>query len=227
MNLLTVIPFCAADWERAEHLLDWIFQQNKRVPFGHCLLSAAGDTHAEMRLRVKISAELAFRHVTEFLAAKEVQMPPQIHLFRETALFVGRNTRWPWLLLEPDAVPLVPNWLASLAAEYDNQPFRYMGNHLKSASGPLLDRVAIYPASAVNDFDTKREFISMSSKSRRIQFGRFVEGDQGKLLREDAVLFHGCKDGSLIKLLRAREPDGAAPIFGAPADFRQVNLASH
>lgn len=210
MNLLIVIPFCSADWQSAERLLDWMFHQRSQLALGHCLVASSADTHPEMRLRVKISAEIAFENVREFTAAKPAELPAKLHFFREVAKHVGGFTRWPWLWLEPDCVTLDSEWYGQLSAAYEAQPCRYYGPHLKGKDGAFLGRTSIYPGPAINDLDTKRNFLPMSAKCRLIQHGAFKAGDDLKNIRCDAIIFHGCKDGSLIKALRPKEANGRA-----------------
>ncbi|MGV1047664.1 MAG: hypothetical protein ACOYD4_03945 [Solirubrobacterales bacterium] len=212
MQILTVIPFCAADWQRAEFLLDWIYQQRRRTPLGHVLLACASDVHAEMKARVGISAGLAFENVSEFTASAASTLPLAFHLFRDTALHLGRATRWPWLCLEPDAVPITGAWFERIQAAYDAQPFRYMGAHCKTSDDALiLGRVAIYPASAINDIDQNRNLVPLSSKSRLFQYGTFSDGDTLERLRPDAVLFTGSKGNTLIEKLRAESAKETTP----------------
>lgn len=205
MTILTVIPISPATWERAERLLDWIYQQRRQWPLEHCLIAASSDTHPEMKLRVKISASLAFLNVAEFSATKAASpMPETFHLFRETALHLGRATRWPWVWLEPGCVPVRHDWMYQLEVAYEMQPFRYMGAHCKTTADTIvLGSTAIYPASAINDIDAKRELVPLSSKCRLFQYGSFTKEDKLDKIRPNAALFCSSLDDSLIPALRA------------------------
>lgn len=206
--ILTVIPFQTSDWDRAERLLDWIYQQRQQQPLDHVLLVAAHDTHPEMRLRVKISATLAFNSVIEFTAPPLNIPDARYHLFRQSALYVGRSMRCPWLYLEPDCVTLTGGWMTELEAAYEMQPFRYLGPYGKTAEDAIvLGRCSIHPAGAINDLEANRDPVPMSSKCRLMQLGQFNEGDTLDKVRPDAVLFHSCQSDALIKLLRAKKPE--------------------
>lgn len=212
MNLLLVTPFSAADWERMDALFDWHRALQRHVPTGHVLLAASPGTHAELRLKLKINAELSFASVTEFQSSEG-----KLDLFHQAARFVALHTRWPWLWLEPQCVPLCRDWIAELVSAYENQPMRCFGPFLKVGENRILGRTSIYPASAYNDLMAKRLLFPTAGQCKLIQFGN----DPLKV-RPDSVLFDGCKDDSLIESLRERLGVEDSPLIGSEADFKQV-----
>jgi len=232
-NLLIVCPCSTDDAPIAERLLDWVYQCSGKEAYGHVLLAFAHDVHAEMRLRVRISAELAFESVTEFQATKK-WLPNNLpdrgepktktefinNLWEQTANHIAHHYRWPWLWLEPDCVPLTPDWRIKLADAYANQPKKFFGSHMKRKVGDaehlFLARTAIYHAGAFNELNkfsggappfewaSEAYVIPRSTKSRLFQQLAY-EGDPSKV-RPDAVLLHSDKTGKLIEYLRSQQP---------------------
>lgn len=230
-NLLIVIPACSDDAPVAERLLDWVYQLGGKQASGHVLLVFAHDIHAEMKLKVKISAELAFEFVTEFQATKK-WLPNNLpdrgepktktelinNLWEQTANHIAHHYRWPWLWLEPDCVPLTPDWRSKLADAYANQPKKFMGSHMKRKVGDadhlFMARTAIYHAGAFNELNkfsggappfewaSEAYAIPRSTKSRLFQQLAY-EGDPSAV-RADAVLLHSDKTGKLIEHLREK-----------------------
>jgi len=230
-NILIVVPCCMDDGPTAERMLDWVYQCSGKEAYGHVLLSFAHDIHAEYRMKLRISAELAFESVTEFQATKK-WLPNNLpdrgepktktefinNLWEQTANHIAHHYRWPWLWVEPDCVPLTPDWRVKLADAYANQPKKFFGSHMKRKVGDaehlFLARTAIYHAGAFNELNkfsggappfewaSEAYVIPRSTKSRLFQQLAY-EGDPSKV-RPDAVLLHSDKTGKLIEHLREK-----------------------
>jgi hypothetical protein len=194
MNLNIVIPFNAETASKAERLLDCIYWLDGQSQDGSCVLVADSGTHDELKGKVRIAAEVAFDYVTVVQAQKD---SPTL---ASTANFM-RGFRLPWMLLEPDCVPLVKGWRRLLFAAYNSQPRRYIGPHMKSSTGEMsLSRIAVYPPDSYND--TEVPIFPFSTKTRLIQELEY-DGDDSKI-RPDAVLLHGDKTGVLIERVIAK-----------------------
>jgi len=224
MSLLVILPHSANDSIQAERLCDLIAAQNKR-PAGHCLLVAAPDTHGESQTKVKIAAELAFASV-ELLVVDWPKVAPTCkaesvnHLFYEAATHAARSCQWPFIWLEPDAVPLRREWLDDLDMAYHAQPKRYFGPILASADGKqqCMARVAVYPRGAGGElkefFAGKVPFeqagakiiLSRAGKTRLIQQMAFGAESDRNAVRDDAVLLHSDKEGVLLSSLLEGSP---------------------
>jgi hypothetical protein len=192
MSLLIVIPFNASQAESAEKLCDFIYFISGKQQQGHCLLVASSDVHDEMKLKVKLAAEVAFENVN--LAVTRANP------FSETVKLVSQNYKSPWLWLEPDCVPLKVGWIGALQEAYDNQPKKYMGAYYKNEAGQLfMARPAVYPAYAESDHGDISDVTTYSTKCRLIQIGKY-EGVTK--LRPDAVLFCSDKTNALINDLK-------------------------
>ncbi len=240
MTLLIVIPTCTDDSPIAERLLDWIYQVNFKQAHGHVLLAFANDVHAEMRAKLRICAELAFEGVSEFQAKpcgkglKATKVENCNDMLQQTAQYVAHGFRWPWFCLEPDAVPLVPDWIEQLSKAYSDQPKKFMGPHMRrkvqNGEELFLGRTSVYPTSAFSEFkdykspmpiewEAGRNIIPRSTKTRLIQQGVF---DESTVIRPDAVVFHSDKTGALISQLRERGVPSPEQTNGQRVDIRNV-----
>lgn len=219
MQIISVIPFHSEDAAKAERLCDLIFWLSQRERSGHALLVAAPDVHAELKMKVRLSAETAFESV-DLLEVKSVPTQSKTakinKMFLESARHVSQSYRWPWLFLEPDCVPLSSTWRFDLLSAYSNQPKPYMGPHMKAGTGDneivFMSRVAIYPPDAFGQLESfcigpgpfervsAKATIPRSYKTRIIQQGVFRSSEAEMTpLREDAILFHGDKSGTLVE----------------------------
>lgn len=224
MNLLIAIPFTAETAPLAERLCDWIYYLSGRVTKGHALLVAAADVHKEMCAKTSIAAEVAFE-TSELIVAPEAGTPSPTAVSNQVFKFAGdyivRHFRCPWLWMEPQCVPLKPDWREQLIAAYSAQPKRYMGSHLRLSAATAglpeklcLARCSVYPADAINDMspfcDAPAPFqivaaqyiLSRSTKSRMIQEFSYI-GEQS-VIRPDACVLNGDKSGDLIEQLRGK-----------------------
>jgi hypothetical protein len=187
--VIIVIPYTAEQAEAAESLCDWVYALSGKKQSGSCLLISTDDTHPEFQLKVRLAAEVAFEFVDSATANKD-------NLFKTAVSRIADNYKEPWLWLEPDCVPLKPDWREQLSAFYDSQPRKCAGAHLTvKESGKLwLGRQSIYPAT---NFPPD-PFIA-STKCRLIQQGVYTKRED---VRPDAVLFCSDKTGELITTLR-------------------------
>lgn len=219
-RLLIATAVCADDAPLLEKCLDWTYFLNGKQPKGHILLAYAADLHAEMRVRLKISAELAFEGVSEISLNRQGNPQNKVEqinsAFRQVAAHVQSHYRWPWLFLEPDAVPLKSNWLEVLADAYDSQAKRFCGPLLGSAQKILgMSRVGIYNSAAgselagfCNDPNVGYEFVAgeyvvpRCTKTKLIQSFQVTDDASMQRIRPDAVLLHGDKWGKVIAKLR-------------------------
>lgn len=233
-HLTLALMFSAGDAPRAETLLDWIYQLNNKTQHDNpLLLVAASNVHAEMQVKVRIAAELAFKHV-ELAVANNTDAEKVMsfnRLFRATAQTVKDRYSLPWLLLEPDCVPLKADWIEHLELAYHSQPKRFFGPHLKfqvrDEEKMCVGKVAVYPNDAANDLngfcDTIVPFnqlageliVPRSTKTRLIQQLDIAGEEDSNKVRPDAVLFHSDKTGAIIRRLQSQPvPDvlPAAPV---------------
>lgn len=141
-NMLIVIPYCKADAERAEALIDWVFHLNGRRQEMHALIAAAPDVHNENITRMKISAENAF----ESFDSIKVQKPGTNGLFAGVSRYLAKNYRIPFFWMEPDFTPIKPQWFREIAGFYYAQPKRYTGSFMQHQGNLYTPRCICYPA---------------------------------------------------------------------------------
>jgi len=226
MNLLTTIAVSNHDAVHAERLLDFIHHQSGRQ--GHLLLGIQSNVHDEMKSRIKISAGLAFHTVHEIelrpLADNAAPKTAQANnSFRQMAEYINQRVKWPWLWLEADCTPAIPDWRAKLAAAYHDQPMHYFGTRMKikpksgnSAEIFFMARVGIYPANAFTDLMPSELFVPIEiASAKMIQpklgttklFQAINIATEADLIsvREDAILVHGDKHGYFLKSINLEE----------------------
>lgn len=235
-NLLVVLGVSANDSVQAERLLDLCAIYHNKTPKDSILIAAAPDLHGEIKTKLRIAAEIGFASV-EVL---EVGWPKVAHtakleavndLWYQSAIHAARCYQWPFLFLEPDAVPLRATWIQELCHAYYDQPKRYMGSVLASADGKLscLSRVAIYPRGSGGELKEfcagKADFtlaagsivVPRAGKSRLFQQLAFDANTERSKIREGAVLLHSDKEGVLLSQLI----DEATPPPCAPRDIEK------
>lgn len=262
--MLAVIPFCSRDIHLAVQLLDFVDELGgtRKHP---CLLVADNKLTDEEIAPVKKAAKLAFKSIGmirtpySLKLSKTGDSPWPVGpnwAFYTTAMYIGMTTIQPFLWLEPDCCPLVPDWLDQIEKEYMHQGKPFLGPVIETQnrSFPVqyMNGTAVYPANAIRYFHgpfvdflkgTGNAFDVACSKatvpnchfSALIQHGYCdskginhwgthpntplvfkearEEGDGDnvitpKSIHDGAVLFHPCKNSSLIDLLRKRREQG-------------------
>lgn len=152
------------------------------------------------------------------------------HMFGlSTCLIQNAPFDWPYFLwLEPDAIPMGAGWLDALEEEYKRGKKLFMGEKVdlgtKRPDVPIhMSGVGIYPNPIIPhageaarahdvawDIAAKDQILPKAHFTKLIQHywqhGTFTHLNE---IREETVLFHASKDGSLIDLLRKT----AAPEF--------------
>lgn len=229
--MLVVIPTHAGDIAAATELLHWILKlgQNKTHD---CLIVADAGTPFD---RVKSAREVAagiFKEVRIITNGQSVKGWPQgcYSLFRTTTKFIADYWPQPFLILEPDAVPLRSGWLDDIAAEYKSG---FMGHIYdgegRYAGGKFMSGIAVYPADAEQrlpkfpgpvhwDVEGAPIMVSQGTHTNLIKhlFGHSPEAAPTFIVEktassppnaltldyvEGAAIFHRNKDGSLRRLL--------------------------
>jgi len=213
-KLLIVLPCSSNDAPLCERHLDHMFKMNGKRAVGSCLLVFNPDIHLEMVVRIKIAAELAFVNVRETTAPKlpDHQVNNKFlqlnNMFRHAAKVAQQQCRFPWLWLEPDCVPVKPDWIEQLATAYDNQPAKYLGFIGKAADGgKFMARCGIYFLAASYELDshcqadipfaiaTSSEVIPRCNHTNLIQYTSIERVEDLQKIEPTAVIVHGDKAG--------------------------------
>lgn len=147
-------------------------------------------------------------------------------MFRQAAwFFYFRKGLGPWLYLEPDCVPMTETWIETLEADHRRSGEAISGVRMEWGDAPYLNGVAIYPANLVTiapeivtrvmwqqhqDFEVAfdvagaKGVLSKAHLTDKIQLAyraNFKDLTDLSVLKPEAVLIHGDRDGSLHRLL--------------------------
>ena len=161
------------------------------------------------------------------------------HAWRHVVYWVRERIQKDFLWLEPDCVPLpLPNgklWIDEISKAWDARPQgkHFMGCDVNvSGSKRHMSGIAVYPAKVVAftrrmpelngeawDMFFAEEFFQFSHFTPLVQHVQHHPGypdiptfptqESLSIIRPETVLWHRCKDGSLIERLRERMPPKA------------------
>jgi hypothetical protein len=223
--MLIVLPFCQKDAALAIKVLRWAHHLDGHVPF-KALLVHDGEVTPD---GVRVAAETYFASVDIFKCSawpgKHKQWPfPQNHCYQEVCSYIfAKQLKEPFLWWEPDATPLKAGWLKAIADEHAKGGKAYTG-HIVGAPYGHLTGVAVYPwcvpvysrqaMGATNipwDLASKAEVVPHCHRANHLiqhiwerdglPLSFKDKADVDAILSPTAVLFHRCKDGSLIDIL--------------------------
>lgn len=149
-----------------------------------------------------------------------------------TARFIQQNIKQPWLWMEYDQIPVTRDWIDVLQHEYKTCGKPYMGNVILDFGGhmngggvypwdfPIRSPLSMAAKDVAWDYFARSDIIPYCHPANHliqqctgIVNGRCVinggadpafrtKADVMSLLQDGAVVFHRCKDGSLINRLK-------------------------
>lgn len=230
--LRVALPVCERDYWLMMNSLDWQEELDGRKDFD-CVLSLDGGMSAEHRRDLEIAAWRTYASVETLLyPPPPVEAWPQAPnwAFQHTARYMQPGGR-PWFWMEPDCVPLKPEWLYKLNQEYCVCRKPIMGVIVKGmghcngtaiypANFPALSRAAMNCTDIAWDGLMKDETIKLTHDASRLichvwgikhQRAQPFGGDPAhfscwsdvrRWVDLNAVVFHRAKDTSLIERLR-------------------------
>lgn len=219
--MLVILPFCDKDEWLAVRNLEWAYSLDGRTEF-ECLVVCQDTT--EPRNVLEKAGQL-FSKVGVF----RYSFPFEHHGWPISKNVAFQETcRWLWdhkqegsfLWWEPDATPLKKGWLKTIAERHAGNMFT---GHVVSGMGHM-DCVGVYPNNYLRhsitgmltraapwDHASKGEISHMVTPANDLfQLVWDVDGQPPtfsdpqlfkELVSSDAVLFHRCKDGTLIDRL--------------------------
>jgi len=213
--MITTIPFWSGNAQQAERLVDWIFWLNDKKPRGHVLIVADHEVHAEVREKIKISAELAFDSFEVVRMTAKLEPGNMVNqAFKKVAEYVKFSYRTPFLWLEPDSVPVVKGWQKKLADAYNDQPKKFCSGFVKVGEKMHISRHGIFCADAIADLGKylteKENFTTVGAdllalKTTEMKLVKDCEIRTDKdipTLTDGTLIVHGDKHGLLLKSLR-------------------------
>lgn len=221
--MLVCLGYHAGDLTQAERLADWMRELG---PYpGHSLL-VARDKSAQ----AQPFANVGFDSVEEIVVVDDAwgKWPESANnVFRKLAKHIQYTKPQPWLLLEPDAVPIASGWLDALAAEHKRGNMPFCGNFVAGvqaggdASPDHMSGVGVYPGKLTDyaglatvamevpwDLAAADQIVPHAHFTELIQHNwRPPEFNSLEEMRAElaprTVLYHKDKTGRLIELLRA------------------------
>lgn len=204
INLTVVIPFHSGDLKLAQELVAWIVEIG--LYKNHSLLLAF-DSAVPPQAAIEMAKIAKPRFNTVW--AIPIHVPPQRqgwiagsdYMFLQIAKYIQQHTKFPFLWLEPDCIPLCQSWLADLSQSYAMTPMRYMGTIIKQSTQPELPKehmtgCGIYPNNAHSEFDTLKPV---------------VDGTMAFDLAGSTVVMGSVKDTKLIQSFWGQQD--LAPVF--------------
>lgn len=225
--MLIVLPFCQKDKDAALRLLDWISQLGSNNWHHTSVLVAAASVPHEDLMQAIVTAKGIFGAVLGVRQnqADERGWPMSSNaLFRTAVDYIEREACSPFLWLEPDCVPLVPDWLSIIEKEYKESGKLFMGA-IHNRPHRHLAACSVYPANVreINpnalktdtapwDLVDSEKTLEHTHSTNLIQhyWGEakappsFKEPASLAIINPAAVLFHRNKDGTLINTIRRK-----------------------
>jgi len=136
-----VFPFCATDADLALKNMQWMAELNS-YPYTMIL---AIDDQSRLVNEILRAAQAAFEQVILFkYPLPPVPGHPQAAnwAFRHTARYMEQRGK-PWLWMEPDMIPLKPEWLDVLQGEYEACGMDCMGSIVPDLG--WINGTSVYP----------------------------------------------------------------------------------
>lgn len=153
--MLVALPVYQRDINLALNLLNWI-QQLGGCPAHESVIVADAATPAGLCLQLRQAALRCF-HSTEIITNPQSvlgwpQGPNSLWL---AAANYAKHKREPFLFLETDAIPLMPNWLDQIAIHYRAKGARYLGRLVPCQTPGMpvqhFTGVGVYPDTAYDE----------------------------------------------------------------------------
>lgn len=229
--MIVALPFCHKDEHLALLNLELALKlDGGPVPFD-CVLCIDSKTEPST---VQHQAVKYFRTVKLCRYAVWTGSPnwpsPHNHAWQSTARYMDASATEPWLWWEADAVPLVKGWLSTLQTAYQQGGKPFAGHWIDNNNGfSYMNGAGIYP-SQVNRFDTAC-YLCHQASFDLVLGPRLVKNchrinhliahslspvsfssvpDIWEKSGKEAVLFHNCKDGTIMELLTKTTPQKMA-----------------
>jgi glycosyltransferase involved in cell wall biosynthesis len=246
--MIVALPVCAKDEHLALANLRWCQKLDGHVDFS-CVVCY--DTSYDPAKVLEL-ARGYFGQVTTFCYDKwngEPAWPhPQNWAWQSVARYLAKQKQ-SWLWWEQDASPLRKGWLTSLSEAKEESGKPFLGCVMSEWDGHL-NGVAIYPADIHNytvkallcrvapfDVVMREEVEKFMEHTPLIQHLITTDGCSfptvesiSRLVRDDAVLFHRCKDGTLVERLEESSSwtRYIPTIFKAkPKDRKLIPIIAH
>lgn len=241
--MLVVIPFCARDKSQAVRLAEWIAKLGG-VGKHDCLLAVHKDTDSAGMIEPLAGA---FGRIAEFAITDEMIVEREQHTYAANLMWkrtvnhiADMNESQPFLWLESDCMPIAKGWLDAISVAYDACGKPFMHELVKTERGRSNSGCGVYPAKVreftirlwelsnvswdivlYDDFSPHTCYTSLIQDIGFMPDGKtlptFPDQESLSIIRPEAVLFHRCKDGTLIDRLIERASGSPAALVKSRA----------
>lgn len=225
--MLVVLAYSHVDLNLAKMWLGWCKELDSTIPQHELLLIASSRiSQDDVKLMHDLGREV-FPHTNSIKqnAVNEGAWPKASNgMFRTALEWMKQFGRGHWLWSEPDLIPMVPRWLDMLDAEYRkhakpflgctyDKPFRHINGCCIYPQNPGQFNHWIFGANEI-PWDCIRPEITIRhahitnlicrslADPNKNQPHTFPDQSSLSIIHRGVVLFHGCKDGSLIDRIR-------------------------
>lgn len=233
--MLVVLPVCSKDIHLAARSVEHCFTLDGRCDYPALIAHERGDdiaTLEDLCRRYFITTDV----FTYDRWTGDPSWPhPQNYAWQTIARHIeSKRPNLPWLWWEPDAIPLKPGWLQTLYTAYTQGDRPFAGPVATQLGNTYIAGVSIYPPniSAYCNIAlltrTQPWDIVASTRDGTIRKAHDLSAlihhtplvtntcfsctdDITREIPESAVLFHKCKDGSLLDVLQGRITDISTP----------------
>lgn len=223
--MLITLAFFSGDKAQAIRLSEWI-RDLGGVKSHDCLLAVYKDTDSSGVIE---TLREAFGRVAEFPITDDMIQSRAMYQYcgniswKRCAQHVAEmNESQPWLFLESDAVPICPEWLDTIAADYLAGGKPFMLDRVVTKTSVHNSGIGVYPA-RVRDYTMRLwelandpwdvflapDFAPHTHHGKAIHDNAAMSPDPTfhdaaslSVIRDGAVLFHRDKSGELIERLR-------------------------
>lgn len=232
-RMVIILPFHGGDQESATTWLSWAEELGGCKSHSIILMPAKGvNSGVQKELAARAFGSVSILPDAEGI---EGHPAGPNSMMRQAIWHCQINSIGPWTFMEPDCIPLVPVWMDQWEMEYrahgkpfmgelrpahDVTPDYLTGNMVLPANAltlaPMLARKGlsrdgvelafdIVAASQTLPYAHLTKLLQQMPKNADGSSISFPDFASLGIIRDGAILFHPCKDGSLVKQLRARK----------------------
>lgn len=235
--MLVVIPVCAKDEALVLKNLDWLSELDGKINATALIAYPIGfDAQAVIDKAKSVFGWFLIAGYDDWKG--DPKWPQPQNWAWQSAARNMVSIKEPWLWWEADSTPLIKGWYDAIKCEYLTGKKPFMGCIMERVNGfdPHMNGVGVYPAdvgrhshtamlcrSAPFDVVMWRDTQQHTHRANHIiQHHCRENGDSThfpdhasveSIIRPGVVLFHRCKDGSLIDRLREAKPMGKLKSF--------------
>lgn len=226
--MLVISGFCSEDLEAATELHQWISELDTNSNHELLLVGSSGLSDEQISGVMKVARQ----SFPVARAIRQVGPDPKSwpagpnSMFKTAMEWVKKTGKGPFIWIEPDMIPVCPGWLNKLESDYrtvgkpfygviHNTPFRHLNGgaiypvnigafnpHIFGASRLPFD--CVRPELTLKHAHNSNLMQRMLADPSANQAMHFPDKESLNVIKTETVLFHGCKDLSLVQRLRER-----------------------